>query len=110
MKFCSKCGKELCDEAVICTGCGCAVEGVTAVQGRAKRNEASGLQLAAKILMIVGAVTTGWCLIPLAWTIPMTVSYCNKIKNNEPVSTGFKICSLLFVSVIAGILMLCNDE
>lgn len=25
MKFCSHCGKELVDEAVICTGCGCAV-------------------------------------------------------------------------------------
>lgn len=26
MKFCEKCGKELFDEAVICTGCGCPVE------------------------------------------------------------------------------------
>lgn len=26
MKFCSKCGKELHDEAVICVGCGCAVQ------------------------------------------------------------------------------------
>lgn len=26
MKYCSKCGKELMDEAVICVGCGCAVE------------------------------------------------------------------------------------
>ena len=25
MKFCSKCGKELLDEAVVCTECGCAV-------------------------------------------------------------------------------------
>ena len=25
MKFCSKCGKELVDDAIICTGCGCAV-------------------------------------------------------------------------------------
>ena len=25
MKYCSKCGKELVDEAIICTGCGCAV-------------------------------------------------------------------------------------
>ena len=25
MKFCTKCGKELHDEAVICTGCGCMV-------------------------------------------------------------------------------------
>ena len=27
MKFCTKCGKELLDEAVVCTGCGCPVEG-----------------------------------------------------------------------------------
>jgi len=25
--FCSKCGKEITDEAVICTGCGCPVAG-----------------------------------------------------------------------------------
>ena len=25
MKFCSKCGKELVDDAIVCTGCGCAV-------------------------------------------------------------------------------------
>ena len=27
MKFCSKCGKEIVDEAVVCPNCGCAVEG-----------------------------------------------------------------------------------
>lgn len=26
MKYCSKCGKELVDEAIICTGCGCSVQ------------------------------------------------------------------------------------
>lgn len=26
MKFCSKCGKEIMDEAVVCPSCGCAVE------------------------------------------------------------------------------------
>ena len=26
MKYCSKCGKEIMDEAVICPGCGCAQE------------------------------------------------------------------------------------
>ena len=25
MKFCQHCGKEIMDEAVVCTGCGCAV-------------------------------------------------------------------------------------
>lgn len=29
MKYCSKCGKELLDEAVICIGCGCAIENIT---------------------------------------------------------------------------------
>lgn len=26
MKYCQKCGKEIVDEAVVCTGCGCSVE------------------------------------------------------------------------------------
>jgi hypothetical protein len=27
MKYCTHCGKELCDEAVVCTNCGCAAGG-----------------------------------------------------------------------------------
>ena len=27
MKFCSHCGKELVDDAIVCTNCGCAVNG-----------------------------------------------------------------------------------
>lgn len=30
MKYCTKCGKEIMDDAVICTGCGCAQEVTTA--------------------------------------------------------------------------------
>mgnify|MGYP003469044092 CR=1 FL=1 len=26
MKFCQNCGKELLDEAVVCTGCGCPIQ------------------------------------------------------------------------------------
>ena len=33
MKYCSKCGKELMDEAVVCPGCGCAQSG-NAVQNQ----------------------------------------------------------------------------
>ena len=60
--------------------------------------------------MIIGCVLNGFYLIPLCWCIPMTVSYCRKIKNGESVSTGFKVCSLLFVSLIAGVLMLCDNS
>lgn len=106
MKFCSKCGKEIADEAVICTGCGCAVE-----QTAKKDNGGNdGLAVAAKIFLILGCITSGWLLVPLAWCLPITISICNKMKNNEPVGTGLKVCALLFVNLIAGILLLCRSD
>lgn len=70
-----------------------------------------GMTTAIKVLMIVGCVFGGFCyLIPLAWQIPMTVIYFKKVKNGEPISMAFKICSLLFVSLIAGILMLVQGD
>ena len=110
MKFCPKCGTQLVDEAVVCTGCGCAVAAPAEANVAVAAKPASGLTTAAKILMIISTVVTGFYLIPLAWCLPMTISYSKKIKNGEPVGTGFKICTLLFVNTIAGILMLCDKE
>lgn len=104
--FCSKCGAEVRDEAVICPNCGCEIEKAATHS----KNGVSGLKIAAKVFMIIATVCSAWCLIPLAWTLPMTISYSRKIKAGEPVGVGFKICSLLFVSLIAGILMLCDND
>lgn len=49
-------------------------------------------------------------LIPLAWCIPMTVSVFKSSKENKPISTGFKVCVLIFVNLVAGILLLCRSE
>lgn len=49
-------------------------------------------------------------LIILVVDICMTVSLCRKLKNKEPIGIGFKICMLLFVNMIAGILLLCMKE
>lgn len=49
-------------------------------------------------------------LLPLIWQIPMTIIYFLKAKNNEDISIAFKICILLFVSPVAGILMLCGSH
>ena len=108
MKYCSSCGSEIKDEAVICTKCGCAVNGKT-LQGSKSKNM-STMQTIALVFMIISCVGYGMFLIPLAWTIPMTISYSNKIKNGEEITIGFKICCLLFVSLIAGILMLCDSS
>lgn len=114
MKFCTKCGTQLVDEAVVCTGCGCAVATLpcrsteTAVAIASKTE--SGTTTAAKVFMVIGTIIMGLYIIPLAWCIPMTVSYFKKVKNELPISTGFKVCSLLFVSTIGGILMLCDKQ
>ena len=69
-----------------------------------------GIKIAAKVFMVISCVVMGLWIITLAWTIPMTSSYSRKINSNEPVSVGFKICTLLFINVIAGILMLCSKD
>ena len=68
------------------------------------------MKTAAKVFMILRCVISGFALIPLCWTVPMTVHYCRAVREHRRVGVGFKVCSLLFVSLIAGILMLCDPE
>lgn len=105
MKYCKNCGSQIEDEAVICVNCGCST-----VTQPAKNETSSTLKLIAKIFMILDCIAFGWALIPLCWTIPMTVHYWKACKNNQPVGIGFKVCSLLFVSLIAGVLMLIDSD
>ncbi len=107
MKYCSHCGTQIEDEAVICIHCGCAVSGKIN-----PKNNSSTLKTVAKIFMLLGCIASAFlCLVPLCWTIPMTVKYWRDVAYHRPTSVAFKVCSLFFVNVIAGILMLCdNDE
>lgn len=110
MKYCTKCGAQIHDDAVVCVSCGCPTTPTATTENVAPKT--SGLKTAAMILMIVGTIINGLTgfLIPLIWCLPMTLSYCNKVKRGEPVSLGFKICSLLFVSMVGGILMICDSD
>lgn len=104
MKYCAHCGNELLDEAVICPKCGCRAENnktnITNVQNQ------KDLILVINILMIISCVLSGIAfLIPLAWTLPMTISLKRRLENHQPVSVAFKVCVILFVNVIAGILL-----
>lgn len=123
MKYCKHCGAQVRDEAIFCPACGCSTEDQTSFTNK---NKESGLQIAAKIFMILSCALTapgflwmiifgGWLavifLLPLSWRIPMTVEYIKSIKGTRPrVGIGFKICALLFVSLVAGILMLCDSQ
>ena len=112
MKYCNKCGKELSDNESVCPKCGCVAQTVAksgAASGGAVK-ELSATQKIAKIFMIISCVLWGLSIIPLLWCIPMTKSYIKKIESGEAISTTFKICTLLFVSVVSGILMLCDKD
>ncbi len=47
-------------------------------------------------------------LVALLWVVPMTVYYFKSMKKKEPVGMAFKVCTLIFVNVIPGVLMLCD--
>lgn len=68
------------------------------------------LRLAAFIFMVIGLLSTCWAIIPLAWTIPMTVVSWGIYKGTRPNTTAFGVCSLIFVSLVAGILLLISTK
>ncbi|MGM9873695.1 MAG: zinc-ribbon domain-containing protein [Bacilli bacterium] len=125
MKFCSKCGKELADDDIYCTACGNKVghnqtndssssdvvyQDVLTISNSDNKKEKPEFAIVVKVFMIISTVFCGFFIIPLAWMIPMTVHAFRCMDNNEKMTTGFKVCSLLFVSVIAGIFMLIDEN
>ena len=109
MKYCSHCGNELLDEAVICPSCGCKVAS-TKTDGILEEDDKKVFRLIIKIFMILGCIASGWAIIPLLWTIPLTTHVFKKLNNNEPIGIAVKVCSLLFVNIVAGIMLLCMNE
>lgn len=117
MKYCTNCGTQLEDNVSFCPNCGTPVNAQPAPQPAAQpaqtvqtEKKFTGLQTVAFVFMILSTIAMGWTLIPLAWCIPMTVSYYNCIKQGRPVGMGLKVCTLLFVSLISGILMLVDSD
>ena len=118
MKYCAKCGAEMLDEAVICVKCGSFVNCEEPLNSAsALPQQESNAAVAAKIFMLLSTVLYSvlavffgiWWLIALAWCLPMTIVYFKKTRQGEAIGAGFKICTLLFVNLIAGILMLCDE-
>lgn len=107
MKYCQKCGSQIADDAAFCSHCGSAVT----PSDSPATSEPSIFKTIAKIFMIVGCVVSAFpFLIPLCWTLPMTMHYIRAIKEHRHIGTEFKVCALIFVNIVAGILMLCDDE
>lgn len=67
MKYCSKCGKEIMDEAVICPGCGCAQE--NNVQNNVQGNSVPQIKEAFSDIQKEAWSNSGWFL--LGFFIPI---------------------------------------
>ena len=75
-------------------------------------SEDSGLVVAVKVFLILGTITTALLtrFVGLCWCIPMTIYYFNKVKEGQHIRAIYISCVMLFVSLIGGILMLCDKE
>ncbi len=112
MKYCKKCGSEMNDEALFCAYCG-EQDGEKAQsldsepeQAPVTEEDQALLGTLIKIFLIVTAVLSGFALIPLLWTIPMTTKACKTINEKKQFSIAFSILTILFFSQIGGIMML----
>lgn len=68
------------------------------------------LRLIAFILNILSLVTAAILIIPLAWMIPMCVRSWGIYKGTKPNTTAFGVCTLIFLSLIGGILLLVSKK
>ncbi len=68
------------------------------------------LRLANFVLCVISCVALGAAIVPLAWTIPMTVHSWGIYKGKKPNTIAFGVCTLIFVNVIGGILLLVSNK
>lgn len=69
------------------------------------------LGIAADADMLTVVINVLLALVPYIWIIPMYCHFNKKIANCEPISVAFKVCTLLFVNIVSGILLLTiNDK
>ena len=68
------------------------------------------LRLVAFILCVISTVSVCWAIIPLAWMIPMTVHCWGIYKRQKPNTTAFGVCTLIFLNLIGGILLLVSTR
>lgn len=89
---------------------GAAGGGASAATPYAPSNDDRTLRLIAFVLAVLCTVSVCWAIIPLAWMIPMTVHCWGIYKGTKPNTTAFGVCTLIFLSLVGGILLLVSQK
>lgn len=118
MKYCTKCGREIEDNILYCPFCGNSTNSFNNNKSYKENNNVNDfkssssytLRLISFVFLVVICVISGVALFPLIWLIPFTVCVYKSIQDpNYELSTGLKICILIFGGIIPGILLLCDN-
>lgn len=114
MKYCIKCGTKMEDDVEFCPKCNTPAKlthGHHSDEAEPYNVDTSNSYDAKiKFFMILKTILLGLALIPLFWCIPMTASISRRLEHHEKINVGFKICVLLFVSIVAGIMLFARKE
>ena len=96
MKYCRTCGKELADDAVLCTGCGCATDEYYAQQqSTAKRSDSmSTMALLGFIFSFISS---------LVGLILSCLAYKTAVAENDAKSKTFSKAGIIISSVSLGV-------
>ncbi len=96
MKYCKSCGKELADEAVLCTGCGCATDEFYSQQQPAQKN-GDNMSMMALLGFIFSFISS------LIGLILSCIAYKTAVAENDSKSKTFSKAGIIISSVSMGI-------
>lgn len=93
MRYCSKCGNEILDEAVVCPNCGCKIQKIS-------KKHNNGLGITALVLSIIG-FWTGWLGIGVFLDVlAIILGVCAFVKaKKSSANTGLSIAGTIIATV-----------
>lgn len=112
MKYCSHCGTELSDDASFCSHCGVCVQNGNGGVAWQRNESNNNLITCIKVFLIIACIVNALSSfgIALAWCLPMTIQIFRRMREGIPVGLALKVCTLIFVSLVSGILLLCYND
>ena len=73
-------------------------------------SEDTTLRLIAFIFAVISTVSVAMFIVPLCWMVPMTVHCWSLYKGTKPNTVAFGVCTLIFLSLVSGILLLISTK
>ena len=103
--FCKNCGKEISDNAVICTNCGTPTDNMAQATSSATANQtknANGFAIAGLVLGLVGFIGGNYFFL-IPGIVGLVLSIVGMVKSKQYATPGLALAALI-VSIIAFII------